>query len=174
MNGCTPEYQIVPRKDGSTCSLELYYCHEWGHIPNNFPQIPPDRIHGRGGGHGGGSGTGGRSGTGMLHIRVRFDHDNDGIILSSWILLDTCLTSSAYNSKEMIGNINDFTSDKNLMVYKNGGSNTFTQMAPFKFLPMEVHFNIYSMDNILSIKDVFSIILVHTSMYSRKERAIIV
>ena len=59
-------------------------------------------------------------------------------------------------------------------MYTNGGSKTFTQMAPFKFLPMEVHFNPYSMANILSIKDVASIPGSHISMYSRNERAIIV
>ena len=60
------------------------------------------------------------------------------------------------------------------MVETNGGSKNFTQMAPFKFLPMEVHFNIESMANILLIKDVASIPGVHISVYSRKERAIIV
>ena len=59
-------------------------------------------------------------------------------------------------------------------MYTNGGSDTFTQMAPFKFLPMEVHFNTDYMANILAIKDFDSILGVHISMYSRKECAIVV
>ena len=46
-------------------------------------------------------------------------------------------------------------------------------MAPFKFFTMEVHFNPDSMANILVIKDVASIPVLHISMYLRKERAII-
>ena len=60
------------------------------------------------------------------------------------------------------------------MVYTNVGSKTFTQIAPFKFLPMEVHLNSDSMANILSIKDLASIPGVHISMDSRKYCAIIV
>ena len=60
------------------------------------------------------------------------------------------------------------------MVYANGGSKTFTQIATFEFLPMEVHFSLYSMANIIVIKDVASIPGVHISMDSRKEPAIIV
>ena len=47
-------------------------------------------------------------------------------------------------------------------------------MAPFKFLPMEVHFNPESMSNILAIRYVASIPLVNISMGSKKECAIIV
>ena len=57
------------------------------------------------------------------------------------------------------------------MVYTNGGSKTFTQISPFKFLPIKVHFNTDSMANILVIKDFSSILGVHTIMDSRKERA---
>ena len=74
----------------------------------------------------------------------------------------------------MIVNVCDCTSDETLMVYTNGGSKNFTKMAPFKLLPMEVHFNPESMANILPIKDVASIPVLNISMYSRKERAIIV
>ena len=93
-NGYSPEDQFVPGKDVSKFSLECYYCNEWGHVSNDFHQIPPNRGHGGGGGRGEGASTGGRSGTGMLHIHVFFAQNADGMIPSSWILLDTCLTSS--------------------------------------------------------------------------------
>ena len=83
------------------------------------------------------------------------------------------MTSSVYNNEEIIGNIFDCTSDETLTVYTNGGSNTFTQLEPFKFLPMEVHLNPNSMANILAIKYVSSIPGVHISMDSSKERVII-
>ena len=74
----------------------------------------------------------------------------------------------------MIGNIHDCTSDETFTVYKNGGSKNFIHITLFKFLPMEVHLNPYSMANILSIKDVYSIPGLHISMDSRKEHVIIV
>ena len=74
----------------------------------------------------------------------------------------------------MIVNICDCSSDETLTVYTSGGSKTFKQMSPFKFLPMEVHFNPDSMANILVIKYVDEIPGLHISMYSRKDRAIIV
>ena len=89
LNGCSPEDHLVPKKDGSTCSLECYYFHEWLHISNNFPQINPDHVCGRGGRRGGGACTGGRSGTGLLQTRVGFAQNTDGMIPSLWILLDT-------------------------------------------------------------------------------------
>ena len=99
LNGFPPEDHILPGKDGSTFSLEYYYCHEWGHISNNPPQIPPDRVCGGGGGRGGGACTGGKYGTGMLQISIGFAQNTDRIIPNSWILLDTCLTSSVCNNE---------------------------------------------------------------------------
>ena len=52
----------------------------------------------------------------------------------------------------MIENIRYFTADETLTAYTNGGSNNFTPIAPFKFLPMEVYFNPDSMDNVPVIK----------------------
>ena len=74
----------------------------------------------------------------------------------------------------MIGNICDCNSDETLTVYQNRGLKTFTQMATFKFLPMEVHFNPKSMNNIFAIKDIASIPVLNISMDSRKKLAIIV
>ena len=65
-NSFPPEDQLVPGKDGSTCSLEYYFCNGWGHISNHFPQITSDHFRGGGGGSGGGAHTVVRSGTGLL------------------------------------------------------------------------------------------------------------
>ena len=56
----------------------------------------------------------------------------------------------------------------------NGGSNIFTNIAPLKLLPLEVHYNEDYMANILSLKDVSSLPDVRHTMDSSKERAIIV
>ena len=58
-------------------------------------------------------------------------------------------------------NVCDYTSYETLTVCTNGGSKAFTQIVPFKFLPMGVHFNLESMANILEIKDSASIPGVH-------------
>ena len=96
-NCCPTEDQFVPGKYGSTWSLEFYYYHKWGHILNNYLQITPDWVCGGGGGLDGGAHTGGIYGTEMLQIPVDFDQNTDGMIPSSWILLDTCFTSSVWN-----------------------------------------------------------------------------
>ena len=77
LNGCPPEDQFVPSKDGLTFSLECSYCHEWGNIANNFPQISSYCVRGGGGGHGGGARTGGRSGTLLLLISVGFSQNTN-------------------------------------------------------------------------------------------------
>ena len=93
-NGFPPEDQLVPGKYGSNFSLEFYYCHEWGHISNDFPQITYDRVRGGNGRRGGGAYTDGISGTGLLHICVGLAQNTDEMITISWILMDTCSTSS--------------------------------------------------------------------------------
>ena len=74
----------------------------------------------------------------------------------------------------MIGTVRDFTSDETLNVYTNGGSKDFSQIAPLKFLPLEVRFNPESMGNIIVTKYFDSITGAHISMGSSKERVIIV
>ena len=74
----------------------------------------------------------------------------------------------------MIGNIRDCNSDLFLKVYTNEDSNNFTHMAPFKVLPMEVHYNTDSMANTLVIKYVASIPVVNIIMDSSEEHEIIV
>ena len=59
-------------------------------------------------------------------------------------------------------------------MHTNIGSNTFTNIAPFKLLPLEVHNNEYHMVNILSLKDVSSLPVVRLTMDSSKEHAILV
>ena len=125
-NGFPPEDQIVPGKDGSTWCLELYYFYEWGHISNNCPQIPYDRVRDRGGGSGGGAHTGRISYSRLLHFRVFFAQHADGIIPRSWIVLNTFSASSVCNNESIIVNVHYCTSDKILTVYINGGSNNFT------------------------------------------------
>ena len=88
----------------------------------------------------------------MLQIRVRFVQNADGMLPSSWILLDNCSTSSVCNNESMIENICYCNLDETLTAYTNGGSNKFTHIAPFNFLPMEKHFNPDSTANISVIK----------------------
>ena len=110
----------------------------------------------------------------LLHVRVGFSKNTNGLIQILWILLDNCSNSSVYNNEAMIGNIHGCTSDETLTVYTNGESKTFAQISPFKFLPMELHFNPDPMNNTVAIKGVASIPGVHISKDSRKERAIMV
>jgi hypothetical protein len=174
-NTCPPTADLVPGVDGETCELECYYCHLWGHTSPNCPQIPAERRRGGGGrGNGAGRGRGGRTGTNMMQVGIGLAQSgqNNEMIPSSWILLDTCSTSNVSNNLEMVGDVRNCSADERLTVHTNGGTKIFGKIAPLKLLPLEVHFNRESMATILSLKSVADIPNVRISMDTQKERAI--
>ena len=98
INRTTP----VPGIDGSTIDEELYYCHVPGNLSNNSPKVPVDRgcnceADDRG--------CGVRPGTGMCHIYVILAQHDYGIIPSTWLLIDTCSTSSVGKNLYIFRNI---------------------------------------------------------------------
>jgi len=74
----------------------------------------------------------------------------------------------------MVEDIRSCGSDKELVIYMNGGSKTFDKVSPLKLFHLDIYFNTESMANILSLKDVVSIPGVRISMDSTVERAITV
>ena len=174
-NVCPPAADLVPGADGETCELECYYCHSWGHTSPNCTQIPAERRRGGGGrGSGTGRGRGGRTGTNMMQVGIGLAQsgENNEMIPSSWILLDTCSTSNVSNNLDMVGDVRDCSTAERLTVHTNGGTKIFGKIAPLKLFPLDVHFNRESMATILSLKSVADIPDVRIFMDTLKERAI--
>ena len=92
----------VPGIDVTTTYAECYYFHVTGNLSNNFPGVPVEKCRNRGSGD---RGYVGRTCTGMRHICVELSQHDDGIILSTWLFLDTCSTSSVGKNTDMFKNI---------------------------------------------------------------------
>jgi hypothetical protein len=169
---CSPVADLVPSHDSSTVNLECYYCHEKGHTSNNCPWIPAHCIHNPRS-SGGGSGRG--RGASMMQVCFGFTQlDDNALIPPSWLLLDTCSTSSVSNNKDNVGTIRDCSQDECLKMFTNGGSTFYDKIAPLNLLLFDVHFNDQSMDTILSVKDVANLDSVHITMDTSKEKAMLV
>ena len=64
----------------------------------------------------------------------------------------------------MVRPVCDSTEDEILAVPANGESDTLTKIIPLKHLPYDIHINKYSMENILSLKDLSSVTGVYITM----------
>ena len=147
---------FVPGTDGRTMrNIRCYNCQSWGHLAPNCPV------------------SAGRSATGLAQVSYTFNQSCNGIP-SSWLLLDTCSTTSVACNKDLVKNLVMCSKDDHLTVYTNGGSKTFHEKGELKILPIMVYFNSRSMANILSLKDVVALNGVRVTMDSRKERALFV
>jgi hypothetical protein len=164
---CQPATDLVPGRDGTTIDLECYYCHAHGHTSNNCPKLNPNRIRAP---RNSGRGSGGSRGANMMQLIFGFQQSAEtALIPKSWVLLDTCSTSSVSNNKENVGDIRKCSPEECLQMFSNGGSIFYDEMAPLKLLPLDVHFNAESVATILSVKDVANIEGVHITMDTSKE-----
>ena len=95
----------VPDIDRTTIYAELYSCRMPGHLSNNCPEVPAERHRNH---RSGDRGSVGIIGTGMCHIIVVLSQHDDGIIPSTWLLIDTCSASSFGKNPDMFNNIQWF------------------------------------------------------------------
>mmetsp|Transcript_11452 Transcript_11452/g.16608 ORF Transcript_11452/g.16608 Transcript_11452/m.16608 type:complete len:173 (+) Transcript_11452:733-1251(+) len=72
---------------------------------------------------------------------------SDDVIPKSWLLLDTCSSSSITNNSALVTGLCDFTEEEVLTVRTNGDTKTFTQIGHLCLFPLEVHFNPDSLAN---------------------------
>ena len=94
----------VPSIDRTTIDAEFYYCHVPGHLSNNCPEVSVERCCNRGSGD---RGFVGRTCIVMFQICVGLAQYDDGVIHSTWLLLDTCSTSSVDKNPNTINNIRE-------------------------------------------------------------------
>ena len=76
---------------------------------------------------------------------------------------------------DLVTNIKPCTSqNETITVVTNGGRQLFEHIGTLNLLPLDVHFNAFSMANILYLKDVADLPNVKITMDTTVERAIIV
>ena len=103
-----------------------------------------------------------------------FTQDSVDSIPSTWVLLDTCSTVSVGMNPDLFGPISLCNNNDALTIRTNGGCIDFTHTCEFQLLPIRFHFNLDSMANILSMKDVINLDGVCVTMDSSVDRAITV
>ena len=91
-------------------------------MSKNFPEVPVEINCNRGAC---GRGFVGRTGTGMCQICVGLAQHDNGIIYSTWLLLDTCSTNGVGNNPDMLKNIREILEEKRLNLLTNGGNKAF-------------------------------------------------
>ena len=137
-NGIPEGSSLIPGRDGTTVNFQCYRCQDFGHLANNYPS---SETRSRG--------STPRSAVGLVQVRLNFAQA-DNMIPKSWILLDTCSTSSCCNNLALLSGLKDCTDDTALTIYTNGGQKTFNQVGLLNLFPLEVHYNATSLANIIS------------------------
>jgi hypothetical protein len=84
---------------------------------------------------------------------LNFAH-SESLIPKSWLLLDTCSTSSVTNNPDLVHNLRDCSKEEILTVHTNGSTKTFSQLGHLSLLPLQVHYNPDSLANIPCFDDV--------------------
>ena len=110
----------------------------------------------------------------MCQIRIGLAQHDDGIIPSTWLLLDTCSTSSVVNNPNIFKNIRECLEEERLTVVTNGEKKAFNEIGKYELFPIEAQFNLHSMANTISLKDMDNVSVLRITMDSSKERAITV
>ena len=110
--------QPVPGRDGTILlDKRCFRCQKRGHIRPNCSEVAQ---------------------TGLLQLRYNFvQSDDHDVIPKSWILLDTCSTSSVGNNPKLVHNIVDCPKSDQLTLVTNGGSQNFTQFTSLNLFPFE-------------------------------------
>ena len=67
----------------------------------------------------------------MCQIHVGLAHHDDGIIPSTWLLIDTCSTSSVGKNPDMFKKISECLEEERLNVVTNGGKKSFNEIGKY-------------------------------------------
>ena len=108
----------------------------------------------------------------MCQIRVGLAQHDYGIITSTWLLLDTCYTSSVSNHPYTFKNIWECLEQDILNVVFNGENKTLNEISEYELFTIEAHFNLHSIANIVALMGVADVPGVRIIMDSSNQRAI--
>ena len=111
--------------DGRIVDRLCYCCNQRGHIDTFCPQSQE-----------------GQSGIGVLQV-VLTQH-KEGLILSSWLLLDTCSTASVCKNAKYVTNLTKCGPDEVFHIATNGGYKSyyerrFLKFLAWKFIKIQIH-----------------------------------
>ncbi len=154
----------VPGSDGILHDrITCYACGKKGHYSFACPTIDDDQE------------SNGKSGVGCTQMGYALRQRGDPMINPSWILLDSCSTTSTFHDKSLVSNIHKCAPADELHLYSSGGGySVFDQKGWCTFLPTEVYYSENSIANIFSLKDVANIPGVTVTMDTSKARAMYV
>ena len=99
-------------------------------------------------------------------------YNTDEVISKTWILLDSFSTDTVFKNTDLVANIRTDSADEELRMLTNGGSVTYKEAADYKLLLLKVHFNKYSLENVLSFKQLSEIPGVKITTDTAKRRCI--
>ena len=141
---------LIPGADGKTHPhIQCRKCNAWGHYAN---QCEKKNIT-------------------MAHFTLA--QKNLEVINKNWLLLDSCSTVSVICNPGMVTNITPCQPGQGITVVTNGGAQSFDKTASLNIHPMTVHFNPYSLANILSLSNVANIPGARVTMDTNEERALL-
>ena len=140
----------VPGTDGKIHNITCHSCNQVGHYANKCP----NKRH-----------------TTLAHFTLT--QQKLEIINKNWLLLDSCSTISVICNPALVHSIVPCEPGNSVTVITNGGAQTFEKTATLRTLPLKVHFNLYSLANILSLSDVANLPGARITMDSTIDRAII-
>ena len=141
----------MPGRDGKVHEgIVCHNCHKEGHYANQCPHSKKKVT--------------------LAHF-VLAQHKLE-LINKNWVLLDTCSAVSVFCNSSLVHGIKECKPGAGLTVVRNGGLQTYNHTERFNFLPMNVHFNVHSIANILSLADVPNLPNTKITMDSSKACAI--
>ena len=129
--------QLVKGTDGKTWpETKCFKCLKWGHIASVCPQVTTN------------------IGQQSLQIGVSLQQ---GMILETTQLLDTCPADSCTNNLDLITNVKKCKSGEELLLNTNGGQRLFDQKGVGVVIPVLMYYNKESICTIYAVKDILNI-----------------
>ena len=147
--------EVTPGKDGRTYpNIVCHHCHKRGHYLNQCPTAPTEKK------------------PKPQFCQYIMNQTVESGINKNWILLDTASTVSVSNNPALVHDIQPCRDDV-LTIVTGGGTHTFDQKEVFNLLHIAAHFDLSSLANIISMKDVASLPGARVTMDSTINRAIV-
>ena len=103
-----------------------------------------------------------------------FIEEHCELILSDWILLDSCSTNNVFKNKDLLKDLDKCPQGDELILHTNGGTMLYQYITDMKCLPLQAFHNPDSLANILSLKHVMGIPGCKVSMETHPKSAFLV